>query len=392
MLDRVFAVIRKETFDALRDRRSLAAAFVYALFGPMVMGLALSTLARDNASGTVRLAVTGGEHAPSLVAWLGQSRAVVTPPPVGGEAAVFAAVRHGRIDAALVIPTTYAEEFRAVRPAKVRLVYDASRGRSRTMARRARALVEAWGQQTAGSRLVARGVSPSVARPIDIGEIDLSTPASRAATVLGMLPIFLLMAAFISSMNTAIDTTAGERERGSLEPLLVHPVPPLALAAGKWAPAVLLSLAGTGLTLFTARLVLDADRLQDLDVAVGLGAGDAVGLFGLLVPLALLAPALQMLAALFARSYKEAQTYLSLLLFAPTLPGFFLALGTFEPPPWMGAVPLVGQHILAARILRGEGAGPAWPLLAVVTVAGAVIAVVACARWLRDERIVFGRT
>ncbi len=301
-------------------------------------------------------------------------------------------MRGGGLDLALVIPEDYAEDFRASRPARLELVFDASRSDLRRPAQRVRDLVDRYGAQVAGQRLTARGLSPQVARPVRLDEVDLSTAAARAALVLGMFPIFLMMAAFIGGMNVAIDATAGERERGSLEPLLVHAVSRADLAAGKWMAAAAFNLLGVALTVLVSFLALRWDRLERLDVPVALSVGDALRILALLIPLALFAPALQMLVALFARSFKEAQTYLSLLLFVPILPGFAFAFQRVGDEPWMHGVPMLAQQVLISDLLRGEAAAPAaHALAAAATLAAAALCVAVTARMLRHERIVLGR-
>jgi sodium transport system permease protein len=389
MTAKALAVFSKETLDAARDRRSLTSALTYSLFGPLVLGLALGTLARMNADDQpLRLAVAGAGNAPSLVRSLEANGVEVVPAP----ADVRAAVRAGDLDLALVIPEGYGKDFRASRPAQVELVHDASRSESRGPVRRVQSIVERYGAQVAGLRLSARGVSPQVAQPVRLAEIDLSTAASRAALALGTFPVFLLMAVFISGMNVAIDTTAGERERGSLEPLLVHAVSRADLVLGKWMASSAFNLLGVGMTLLVSYLVLGADRFEGLDVPVALSAGDALRMLALLFPLVLFAPALQMLISLFARSFKEAQTYLSLLLFVPVLPGFLLALQRVDAEPWMRSVPILAQQVLLGDLLRGEAIAPAAQMLAAgTTLAATALCIAVTARMLRHERIVLGR-
>jgi sodium transport system permease protein len=389
MTAKALAVFSKETLDAARDRRSLTSALTYSLFGPLVLGLALGTLARMNDDDKpLRLAVAGAGNAPSLVRSLEANGVEVVPAPADARAAV----RAGDLDLALVIPEDYGKDFRASRPARIELVHDASRSESRGPVRRVQSIVERYGAQVAGLRLSARGVSPQVAQPVRLTEIDLSTAASRATLALGTFPVFLLMAVFISGMNVAIDTTAGERERGSLETLLVHDVPRTDLVLGKWMASSAFNLLGVGMTLLVSYLVLGSDRFEGLDVPVALSAGDALRLLGLLFPLVLFAPALQMLISLFARSFKEAQTYLSLLLFVPVLPGFLLALQRIEPEPWMRTVPILAQEVLISDLLRGEAVAPASQALAAGTTLAATALCIAVTAWmLRHERIVLGR-
>lgn len=386
---KALAVFTKETLDAARDRRSLGSALIYSLFGPLVLAMALGALARSQADdGPLRLDVAGAEHAPSLVRYLEQNGVEV----VRSSGEVGPAVRSGDLLLALVIPKDYPKDFRASRPAKVELVYDASRSDSRGPVRRVEGLVQRYGTQVAGLRLSARGVSPQVAQPVRLAQIDLSTSASRAALALGTLPMFLLMAAFISAMNIAIDATAGERERGSLEPLLLHAVTRTHLVAGKWLAAALFNLLGMVLTLLITFLVLRSDRLEKLDVPVALSPADALRLLGLLLPLALFAPALQMLVSLFARSFKEAQTYLSLLIFLPVIPGFLLSFQRIEPEPWMRAVPVLAEQLLIGDLLRGAAIDPATQLVAVgATLLAAAACLAITVRMLRHERIVLGR-
>jgi sodium transport system permease protein len=389
MTAKALAVFAKEALDAARDRRSLASALTYSLFGPLVVGLALGTLARMNADdGPLRLAVAGAGHAPSFVRYLEQNDVEIVSPP----ADVQKAVRGGDLDLALVIPEGYGKDFRASRPARIELVHDASRSDSRAPVRRVQRLVERYGTQVASLRLSARGVSPQVAQPVRLAEVDLSTAASRAALALGTFPIFLLMAAFIGGMNVAIDTTAGERERGSLEALLVHAVARTDLILGKWMASAAFNLLGVGMTLLVSYLVLGSDRFEGLDVPVALSAGDTLRMLGILFPLVLFAPALQMLISLFARSFKEAQTYLSLLLFVPVLPGFLLALQRVDAEPWMRSVPILGQQVLIGDLLRGEAIAPGAQVLAAGTTLAATAVCIALTAWmLRHERIVLGR-
>lgn len=386
---KALAVFAKEALDAARDRRSLGSALIYSLFGPLVLGMALGALARSRADGgPLRLTVAGAENAPSLVRYLEQNGVEVVRPA----AEVRPAVRSGDLLLALEIPKDYGKDFRASKPAKVELVYDASRSDSRGPVRRVEGLVQRYGMQAAGLRLSARGVSPQVAQPVRLAEIDLSTSASRAALALGTFPIFLLMAAFISAMNIAIDTTAGERERGSLEPLLLHAVKRTELVVGKWMAASLFNLLGVGLTLLISFLVLRSDRLEKLDVPVALSPEDALRLLGLLLPLILFAPALQMLVSLFARTFKEAQTYLSLLIFLPVIPGFLLSLQRIDPEPWMRTVPVLAEQVLIGDLLRGAAVGPVTQFIAAgATLLAAALCLAVTAWLLRHERIVLGR-
>lgn len=389
MTTKALAVFAKEALDAVRDRRSLTSALSFALFGPLVLAMVLATVAKKSSGdGPMKLPVAGASHAPSLIRYLEQNRVEIEEPPADLEGAV----RRGDLKLALVIPPDYGKDFRASRPAEVRLVHDASRMGASTQVRRAERLLERYNRQVGGLRLAARGVSVDVIQPVQISQIDLSSAASRAALALSSFPIFLLMSAFIGGMSVAIDTTAGERERGSLEALLIHAVPRMDLVLGKWMAAVVFNLLAVVLTLLFSFLVLRVDRLQRMDLPVAMSVEDALRFLALLLPLALLVPALQMLVALFARSFKEAQTQLSLLMFLPMIPGMLLSFQSFEPKPWMRAVPILGEQVIMGDLLRGKAIDPAGlALTTVTTLALTVVCIVATSRMLQHERIVLGR-
>ncbi len=381
-------VFKKELLDGLRDRRSLISALLYSLLGPLMMAFALQAVARSFGDDRpLEVAVAGAERAPQLIAHLRDEGVTFRNTP----ADLAAAIRSRELGLGLVIPADYAEKLGRSEPARVEVLFDSSsRGTAAQVARLER-LLAGYGQQVAQLRLLARGIAPEVARPLDVQRRDFATAARRAAVAFEMLPIFLLMAAFVSAMNLAIDTTAGERERGSLEALLLHPVPPRALVVGKWLAASVVAVAGVTATLLVARQVLAAERLQDLEISLTLSGRQLAALELVLLPMALLAPALQMLVALFCRSFKEAQTYLSLLLLLPMVPGFAFSFGTIEPQPWMEAVPMLGQQVWMSSLVRGEPVGPSVFLLGLATLALAAVCLAATAWLLRHERVILGR-
>ena len=204
-----------------------------------------------------------------------------------------------------------------------------------------------------------------------------------------MLPIFLMMAAFVGGMSTAIDVTAGERERGSLESLLLFPVSRVALAGGKWMAAVVVNLLVVVATLVVSVAVLRSPKLDGLGFRFADDFGSLALWLAILLPLTLLGPALQMAVALFSRSFKEAQTYLSLLVMAPALPGLVFAFRSVEIESWMRWTPIVGQQIALEDALRGEALAWASHLgLLAVTCLLAFACVALVSRLLDHEKLV----
>jgi sodium transport system permease protein len=386
MLRSMLVVARKELRDVVRDRRSLFSGLLYGLWGPLVMTLALTALARQGDTERLpTLVVHGASLAPSLVAFLTDHRVAVHE--ADGE--LRDRIRDRELTVALVVSEDYPQRIEAARPARVTLLFDGSWSSSRQHADRARAILAEYAKGIADTRLILRGVGPSAVLPLEVAENDLSTPSSRAATALATLPLFVLLAAFVGGMGIAADLTAGERERGTLEFLLTLPSPRGALIAGKWLVAALASVATVTLTLIVTRAVLQLPRIQSIDVPVGLSAGEALLIWLVLAPLALMVAALQVLIALFARSYKEAHTQLSLLMFVPMIPGFLFAFGSIRPQDWMSWVPMIGQHVLLTTLVEGRrwDSGDVAAVTAVTVVAMA-LALGAASRLLEQEWIV----
>jgi sodium transport system permease protein len=243
-------------------------------------------------------------------------------------------------------------------------------------------------------RLMARGLSRSAASPIRLQEVDLATPRSRASIAMGMIPIFLLVAAFIGGMNVAIDVTAGERERGSLEPLLLTYVPARAVVIGKWLASAAFSLLGLAVCLAGSMAILRFVEMRILGLRAAIEPREALWMFLTVTPLALLAAAAQMLLSTSSRSFKEAQTYVSILIFLPMLPGFLLQFQSLEREGWMGLVPLFGHQILLDDLLKGSvdtAAAVSALGCTLLTLAGAGICLGVNTRLLRSERIIHGR-
>lgn len=390
-LRQALVVCRKELTDALRDRRALYALAFSALFGPVFSGFILGRVAeRQRPVEEIRIPVVGQEHAPALVAWLGQQSGVDI---AAGPADPEAAVRDRKEDVVVVILEDFAKDFSASRPAEVRIVSDSSRDDTRPKVQRVRNLLQRYSSEIGALRLVARGVSPSIASPLAIRDVEVSNAQQRAARLLGMLPLFIAMAAFVGGLQIAIDSTAGERERGSLEPLLVNPAPRAAIVGGKWMAATALGVVAVIVTsILTAAIMVRFVPLQELGIRFRLGWPQAAQLVVAVLPMCPLASAMQMYLATFARSFKEAQSYMGFLMLVPMLPGIVAAAYPIRSQAWMFPVPMLGQHLLMAETLGGRPPAPLMFLLGAVSTLGAALVLVAMTtRLLHRERIIFGR-
>ena len=236
-------------------------------------------------------------------------------------------------------------------------------------------------------------MSSEVRTPVRLEELDIATTQQRSANFLSFIPLFIIMAAFVSGMNVAIDTTVGERERGSLEPLLITPVSRNAIVVGKWLVTVVFASVGIVLVLAGTLFMLRRMPLEDLGVRLDVGALEVVAILAGVVPLAFLASGVQLLVSTFARSFKEAQTYVSLLIFIPMIPGMAATVGALPTESWMVVVPSLGQQMLLTEVLGGEDPDSALFLAAgVASLVLGLLCVALTARLFQHERIVFGST
>jgi sodium transport system permease protein len=347
----VLVVLSKELREGLRDRRALVTALFFPVLGPVlvvVMLFLVSSSSRQAEEMGVEIPVAGRAHAPNLVAMLEQGARVVEAPADPEEA-----VRTGLVPVVLVIPPDFGEKLRAGQPAPVRLIVDESRHQSRPAMELTERLLQAWSSQVAAQRLVVRGIHPAVIEPLAIEREDVSTPASRAAMLLATIPFFLVMAMFTGGMPIAIDVTAGERERQSLEPLFAAPVPRSALVLAKVGAAAVFGTATLAETLVGFGLVPLAVPSTRLGFSVQLDPGMLLRTFVLCLPIVLLSSALMVIFAARARSFRAAQTALSLLMLVPSLPGMALAFLSARPPASLYLVPFLGQQMIVNELLRG---------------------------------------
>jgi sodium transport system permease protein len=349
---RVATVARKELTDMFRDRRTAMVTLLSAIAaGPIFLLLIFNLIASQaDRARDLRLPIVGREHAPALAAFLERQQVTLTQAPGDYEAQV----RAGDLDVVLVVDSKFASDVADGKPATVRLVFDRSRDRARPSIDQADALLRAynrvWGQQ----RLALRGVAGSVAAPLQIENVDLATPQQSGALVLFLVAYYGLFASVMGGMAVSLDTTAGERGRQSIEPLLTTPARPGEIVAGKWiatsafnALVVLLTLAGFYLTLSFA-------PLPAVGIPFLFGSREFARFIVVLVPLILLLPAILLYVGSRARAYKEAQANVSVLLFVVSLLPVVQLFLQRKDPDWIALVPVSGQYSLLNVALRGE--------------------------------------
>ncbi len=377
----------KECVENLRAKRTLASALIFGpLLGPFLLAIMINVMtgrAEDRAEETLEVPVVGAEHAPNLVTFMKQQGVVIEPAPDDPEAAVKSETE----EVVVSIPADYGERFRRSEPAPVTLIIDQSQRESSTKVARVRQVIQSYGSQIGSLRLQARGISPTVVRAVSVSERDLSTPTSRGARIMSMVPYFLMIGLFVGSMYLAIDTTAGERERQTLESLLINPPPRWQVAAGKLAATTAFALASLIITIIAFSVALGFIDLEGQGVSLSMSTATAIKLFWIVLPVAFLAASLQTIVAAFARSFREAQTYVSMLIFVPMVPSLALMLLPLKPELWMMATPILGQNLLIERLLRGMAIDPLNLIVACVatTLAAVALSVIAARLYYREQ-------
>ena len=392
MWQMIWTITRKEITDNFRDRRSIFNALLSVSMNPILYIVLFGFMNRafsEQAAQTLQLPVVGAENAPNLIAFLDQQNVDILPPPDDPEAALLAR----DVDVVLVIEADFGEAFAGGEPAPVQVMRDESNDGANVFVNRTEQLLRQYSQRTASLRLLARGISPMAMQPLDIQAVDVSPQArGSAGTVLNLLPVIMFTAAFLGGFYMVVDMTAGEKERESLEPLLINPVPRWTFVIGKYLTALLFTALGTTLATLLFLVALGVPAVQEFTaIRVSVEPRAIVTAVSVIAPVVFMAVALQMLIASYARNVKEAQTYTQLLSLAGFIPALFLSILPIKAQSWMYFVPTIGQVFLVNKVIRGEALPTGDVTISVaMTLAIGVIALATAIRLYSREQIVLG--
>jgi sodium transport system permease protein len=391
-LKRIIVVFNKELLDNLRDRRSIFSALATTIIGPALLLVMIiivgKTIMRDQTENKLLLHVLGAENAPTLIMFLEQQNVEILPAPANPETAV----RNGDTNIVLVIPEDYGENFTQGRPAEVKVIIDSSRQSALSDIQRTSELLENYSEMIGSLRLMTRSVSPTVIDVLAIERVDVSTPQTQVLIFLNMMPYFIIMVVFVGGMYVIIDSTAGERERGSLEPLLINPVARWEFVLGKLLASIPFAILSVFVTLAAFALAFNVFPLEEyIGFPMSINLKALVGIFFISLPMIFLASAVQMIITSFTRSFKEAQTYVGFLPLVPALPGIGLAFMPVKAKLWTMLIPTFGQQLLINQMMRGEPISVMniWVSTLVTTLA-AIIVIFAAIKLYEKERLLFG--
>lgn len=351
-----WSVFRKELVDALRDRRTLLTVLLSSVaMGPLVLVL-ISTLVSnmEKRAEAREVVVAGIEHAPTLRNYLERQTYTLKTAPADYEKQL----KDSRLaDPVLLIGADFEAELAAGEMPLLELVSSSANQRAQSGVGRLTRLLQGFSQEQGALRLATRGVSPSLARVVEVEERDLANPATRAAQLTSMLPFFVLMAVLYGALNAALDTTAGERERGSLEPLLMNPAARLSLVVGKWAAVASVGMLIAVLSSFSFLPGQWLLKSETLAAMFQYGLPEALAFLALLLPLAGALAALLMAIAIRCKSFKEAQANATVVLLLVSLLPMLTLFNQEGERPWHLWVPAMAQSTLMGRVLKGEPIG-----------------------------------
>lgn len=360
---RTFLVVaRKEFVDALRDRRTLLMVLLSSVaMGPLVLLMLSGLVGSLEARAERRVVVAEGiEAAPSLRNFIERQGFTLQVAPADAEQAL----REGRLgDPVLRVPADFEARLARGETAELVIVTDGANRHAEAGSGTLRRLLQGFGRERVSLTLAMRGIAPTVLQPVDVLEQDLASAASRAAMFMSFVPFFVLMGVLYGALPAALDATAGERERGSLEPLLMTPGGTLALVLGKWAAVAGLGMVVALLGCLSFLPGQSMLRSETLAANFRFGPWEAAGFLAVLWPLAAALAALLMWVAIRCRSHKEAQASSTGVVLVVSLLPLVTMFGTGGEQKWHLWVPVLAQNTLMNRVLKGESLEAAHVLL-----------------------------
>lgn len=355
MMRAAWSVFRKELLDALRDRRTLVMVLLSSVaIGPLVLVLISGLVAGLEKRAEAReLLIRGIEHGPTLTNYLQRQTYTLKAPPADYERQL----RDSKLgEPVLVIPADFETQLARGEVPVLELVGSSANTRVQAALGRVHRVVQAFNQEQATLRLAVRGVPPSALEAVQLEERNLASPGSRASQLATMVPFFVLMAVLYGALNAALDSTAGERERGSLEPLLMNPAPHAAIVLGKWGAVAAVAMLIALLSCFSFLPAQSLLRSETLAAMFRFGWSEAVAFVLLLLPVAAALSALLMAIAIRCKSFKEAQANATVVVLGVSLLPLVMVFNQEGERPWHLLVPALSQVTLMSRVLKGEDA------------------------------------
>lgn len=380
MSKQLWVVYFKEMRDALRDKRSLLAALSYGLFAPLFFAVVLIfTVNQVTSVKSLYIDIQGAEHAPQLIEYL-EDRGIYQADEEQADA----------VKMTIRIPESYKEHLAKGKtvPIVVQAKYSDRFGQGQFV--RFERAIQGYNASIVNQRLILRGISPEITVALELDKQDTSSKEGKVAMTLGTVMVFVLMTAFFSGMNVSIDTSAGERERNSLEFLLAQPIQHFDFVLGKAFASATIATIGCAISLLVIPLSMQFVPLEKIGMDLQFNYWVQLAFVLVLVPVALFAAALQLLVSFLAKSFKEAQTYISFVMFIPMGIVMGLEFSRIEKPIF-AYLPITSQHQALLGSMNGEPASLLSIIVgSVITVVLAFVVLFIVQRQLQSEKTIFG--
>lgn len=377
-------LVTKEFREAFRDKRALMAAGFGIVMGPIIVA-AVMMFQIDEATSVKNSYVTfvGAEHAPQLISAL-NARKILSIDEVGDEEAQ----KWTKRDITLTIPDNFSENMAQAKPVTVVLNADYSQKNIGTVLRRIERTVESYSGQVGSMRLLMRGIDPRVAQPITLQVQNTATPEAKSGIIMGMVAMFIMTSLFTASMTASIDTSAGERERHSLELILCQPISTVKVVLSKVVCVSTYGAIASILTMLAMTFTMTMLPLEKIGISITVDPLTMIIIAIMVLPLAYLAGIAQLFFAYQAKTFKEAQSYLSMILILPMLVPMAIMIMPHKPE-WLNNLPLAGHSIIMEELFKGKALDVvAFAATNAFTIAIAVVMTVLLARSLRSEKVV----
>ncbi|MBV8634370.1 MAG: ABC transporter permease [Burkholderiaceae bacterium] len=392
-MNKFSVVLRKELREAFRDRRALGVLLLIVVIYPMMLWVALHKiidLAVKGEHENISLVVIGAPQVPTLVSLLEQKNIKVTARDDMNENDITELLSQREVMAVIKVGSKFTDSYNNMRPARIEFWFDSANDQPSKL-RRVETVLHNYNAMIASSRLLAHGVSPAALTPIQLQSYDTATNASRSVQFLGALLGIFFAASFFFCLNTAMDTTAGERERRSLEILLAQPIPSLQLIMGKWLATASLAIIGLTLELTVAHLILIFMPLEEIGMSWRMSWPMLYGMTACAIPLCLFAAAFEIALAMNAKTFKEAQTMMSFAVILPMIPTIVVPMLDLNTATWMYAVPVLANQTLLLETAKGQTIGILPYVLTIGSSMAAALLAIGFAAWrLKSEKYVLG--
>lgn len=387
----------KELTETLRDRRTLFAMFVLPVLIHPLLFMAMGRL-------TAAESAERRKHEPQVAVWGPVPEAVqaALEREVGAKIverrerapaelleAARALVGNKTVELVLVAGEDAAERLGADGSARVEVYYDSVKRRSDGAQARVKKALQAFSDAQVVERVARRGLPEGFQAPLAVSTTDVASKRQRGAGIAGAaLPIIMLFVMMMCGLLPAIDLTAGEKERGTLQTLLCAPVKPTEIVAGKYLTVVITALVGAAANLAAMAFALSRHlaAMSD-DLELSLPWPTALGLFVAILPTAFFLSALLLVMSVFARSFREAQSYLTPMMFVILAPAMVILVPGVELSAPTALVPIANMALLTRALLEGTAGARLFFIVTVANCAYAVAAVLLTARVFETEQV-----